>query len=79
MSVEVVSHEGAIEINQISAISRIRVPFDFVFRAKKRGIGTAIYYETQGERVEDFSSEDADNYIELNGMKSELFITREEA
>ena len=38
-----------------------------------------IYYETQGERVEDFSSEDADNYIELNGMKSELFITREEA
>lgn len=79
MSVEVVSHEGAIEINQISAISRIKVPYDFSFRARKRGIGTAIYYENQGKQVEDFSSENADNYIELNGMKSELFITREEA
>lgn len=79
MLVEVVSHEGAIEINQISAISRIKIPFDFTFRAKKKGIGTRIYYEEQGRRVEDFSSEDADNYIELNGMKSELFITKEEA
>ena len=78
MLVEVVSHEGAIEINQISAISRIKIPFDFTFRAKKKGIGTRIYYEEQGRRVEDFSSEDADNYIELNGMKSELFITKEE-
>ncbi len=79
MLVEVVSHEGAIEINQISAISKIKIPFDFNFRAKQKGIGTRIYYEKQGGRVEDFSSEDADNYIELNGMKSELFITREEA
>lgn len=79
MSVEVVSHEGAIEINQISAISRIKIPCDFTFRVKKKGIGTRIYYEERGGRVEDFSSEDADNYIELNGMKSELFITREEA
>lgn len=79
MAVEVVSYEGAIEINQISAISRIRIPYNFSFRAKRRGIGTAIYYENHGERVEDFSSENADNYIELNGIKSELFITREEA
>ncbi len=79
MSVEVVSYEGALEINQISAISRIKIPYDFSFRARKRGIGTDIYYENQGKRVEDFSTENADNYIELNGMKSELFITREEA
>lgn len=79
MSVDVVSHEGSIEMNQVSAITRIKVPHDYVFRAKKKGIGTTIYYETQGERAEDFSSEDADNYIELNGMKSELFIIREEA
>ncbi|MBE5851803.1 MAG: helix-turn-helix transcriptional regulator [Lachnospiraceae bacterium] len=79
MSVEVMSHEGAIEINQISAISKVKVPMNFVFRAKKKGIGTAIYYEEHSERVEAFSLEDADNYIELNGMKSELYITREEA
>ena len=79
MSVDVVSHEGAIEINQISAISRIKVPSDFTFKARRKGVATTIYYEKQGKRVEDFSSEDADNYIELNGIKSELFITREEA
>ena len=79
MSIDVVSHEGAIEINQVSATSKIKVPPYFAFRAKKKGFGTAIYYEMQGRRVEDFSAEDADNYIELNGMKSELFITREEA
>ena len=53
--------------------------WSLVRQAKKKGIGTTIYYEEQGGRVENFSSEDADNYIELNGMKSELFITREEA
>ena len=79
MSVDVVSHEGAIEINQISAISRIKVPSDFTFKARRQGFATTIYYEKQGKRVEDFSSEDADNYIELNGIKSELFIAREEA
>ncbi len=79
MSVDVVSHEGAIEINQISAISRIKVPSDFTFKARRKGFATTIYYEKQGKRVEDFSSEDADNYIELNGIKSELFITRGEA
>ena len=79
MSVDVVSHEGAIEINQISAISRIKVPSDFTFKARRKGFATTIYYEKQGKRVEDFSSEDADNYIELNGIKSELFIIRGEA
>jgi len=79
MSVDVVSHEGAIEINQISAISKIKVPSDFTFKARRKGVATTIYYEKQGKRVEDFSSEDADNYIELNGIRSELFITRGEA
>ena len=79
MTIDVVSHEGAIEINQISAISRIKVPSDFTFKARRKGFATTIYYEKQGKRVEDFSSEDADNYIELNGIKSELFIAREEA
>lgn len=79
MSINVASHEGSIEINQISATSRIRIPDDYFFRVGKKGIGTAIYYEKQGKRVEDFSSVEADNYIELNGIKSELFIIKEEA
>lgn len=78
MSIDVASHEGSIEINQISATSRIRIPDDYFFRVGKKGIGTAIYYEKHGKRVEDFSSDEADNYIELNGIKSELLIIMEE-
>lgn len=74
MLVNLVSHEGALEINQLSATSRLMVPEDYSFRAAKKGIATNIYYEKQGKKVDDFSNADADNYIELNGMKSELVI-----
>ncbi len=67
---------GAIEINQISATSQITIPNDFVFQSVLKGIGNTISYEEAGEAVEDFSTEDADNVIELNGMRSELVIRR---
>lgn len=78
MQVDLISHEGALEINQTSATSRISVPADYNFRAGKKGIATNIYYEKQGKKVDDFSNSDADNYIELNGIKSELVIVAEE-
>ena len=78
MQISVKSHIGALEINQLSATSRLIVPADYSFRAVAKGIATNIYYEKQGKKTEDFSSADADNYIELNGMKSELVIIAEE-
>ena len=78
MQIELMSHEGAIEINQISATSKIIVPADYAFRAVAKGIATKIYYEGEGKSAEDFSDVDADNYIELNGMKSELLIAKAE-
>lgn len=75
MTVWLNSYEGAVEINQISATSKIIVPETYAFRAARKGIATSIYYEKQGKSVEDFSSKDAENYIELNGLKSELIIT----
>ncbi|MGN0180831.1 MAG: helix-turn-helix domain-containing protein [Candidatus Ornithomonoglobus sp.] len=74
MVINLISHEGAVEINQISATSKIYIPDDYAFRTAKKGIATSIYFEKHGKRVDDYSSEDADNYIELNGMKSELII-----
>ena len=47
---------------------------DYRFRSTKKGIATHIYYERQGKKVDDFSDVEADNYIELNGIKSELVI-----
>jgi hypothetical protein len=38
------------------------------------GIATSISYERNGELCEDFSTAEADNVIELNGIKSELVI-----
>ena len=74
MQITLVSHEGAIEINQVSATSKITVPAGYAFRAAAKGIATRIFYEQQGKKVEDLSDPEADNYIELNGMKSELVI-----
>lgn len=68
------SLNGSVEINQISATSRICVPENAEFTAVKKGIGTSISYEKDGKRTDDFSVEGAENVIELNGMKSELVI-----
>ena len=74
MIVRVVSHEGGIEINQVSATSRILLPSGYGFRAVRKGIATSISYERDGKPAEDFSKDDAENYIEFNGITSELVI-----
>lgn len=74
MIVRVVSHEGGIEINQVSATSRILLPSGYAFRAVRKGIATSISYECDGKPAEDFSKDDAENYIEFNGITSELVI-----
>ena len=78
MQISVLSHEGVLEINQLSATSRLTIPADYRFRSTKKGIATHIYYERQGKKVDDFSDAEADNYIELNGIKSELVIVEAE-
>ncbi|MGN1111694.1 MAG: helix-turn-helix transcriptional regulator, partial [Acutalibacteraceae bacterium] len=69
---------GCVEVNQISATSRITVPENAEFTAVKKGIGTSILYEKDGKKADDFSTADSENVIELNGMKSELVICRNE-
>ncbi len=76
MRADVLSLSGSLILNQIAAVSRLTLPAGFSFAARKRGIGNALYFETAGQRTEDFSDPDAENVIELNGMKSELFLCR---
>lgn len=69
------SLNGEVAINQVSATSRIRIPEDAVFTAVTKGVGTSISYEKNGKQTGDFSVPDAENIIELNGIKSELVIS----
>ena len=68
------SLSGAVEINQISATSKICVPEGLQFTAVTKGIRTRTSYEKGGKPVDAFDIPDADNIIEFNGLNSELVI-----
>lgn len=68
------SLNGNISINQISSTSKISIPDGTVFSAVAKGIKTSISYEKNGNPADAFDSQNSDNTIELNGMKSELII-----
>ena len=70
------SLSGNIEINQISATSKITIPKESDFSSVAKGIGTSISFEEGGKTVEPFDNPESDNIIELNGIKSELVISR---
>lgn len=76
MEVFCLSTCGEITINQVSASSKIYVPEGTPFTAAAKGIGTDIFYEKDGMQTADFSTPDAENHIELNGLKSSLVICR---
>ena len=67
---------GNLKINQLFATSKLSVVEGMSFFDKKRGIGNSLLYEKDGKYVESFGDEDSENIIELNGMKSELIISR---
>ena len=77
LDMEVVCHSlnGEVDINQVSATSKIYIPKDTVFTAVTKGIATSISFEKDGRQTERFDAPDAENIIELNGIKSELIIS----
>lgn len=77
LDMEVFCHSlnGEVMLNQVSATSKMHVPEGVAFTAVAKGIGTSISYEKDGKQTEDFSVPDAENLIELNGIKSELVIS----
>ena len=75
MNVVCGSLKSEIALNQISATSKLCIPEGTVFSAVAKGLGTSISYERNGAPAEAFDTPDADNLIELNGMKSELIIS----
>ncbi|MEG6571750.1 helix-turn-helix transcriptional regulator [[Clostridium] cellulosi] len=79
MDIKIVDFTGSLEINQITSTSRLTVPENFPFRALVKGFSNSVIYESNGEVVEDFSDANAENIVELNGIKSELLICRGKA
>ena len=77
MAIEVGSFEGSVEINQISATSRLSVKEGVAFRGIAHGRSVSISYEDEnGNACDDFSDTASGNVIELAGSKSELVISR---
>lgn len=76
LDMEVVCHplKGEVAINQVSATSKIHIPENTVFTAITKGVKTNISYEKNGQQTERFDTPDAENIIELNGIRSELVI-----
>lgn len=66
---------GEVVINQLKATSRICIPEGTNFAAVTKGIGTSISIDQAGSRLEPVDPKEADNIIELNGLKSELIIS----
>lgn len=68
------SLKGAVEINQVSATSKICIPEGTQFSAITKGSNTKISYEKDGKPADAFDVAGSENKIELNGMNSELVI-----
>ncbi|AWN17995.1 helix-turn-helix domain-containing protein [Streptococcus sobrinus] len=69
--------KGKLDLNQVSCSSKLYVPKDFQFASKKRCLTTKMTFEKNGQPTSDFSNPEADNTIELNGIKSELTIIQD--
>lgn len=80
LDMNVICHslDGYLALNQVSATSKIHIPETTVFTAITKGIGTSISYEKDNQQVDRFDTPDEKNIIELNGLKSELVICKEE-
>lgn len=73
MELHVESVTGRIDINQVSATSKMYLPIDIEFAAYAKGIANHIFIETEFTNMKKISDEPS-LAIELNGMKSELAI-----
>ena len=76
MEIYVADYTGRIDVNQISAKSRLHVPHEYAFKAVKKGIRTKLLFEDCGNLVDDFSVAESENHIEINGINSELTIVK---
>ena len=76
MEIYVTDYTGRIDVNQISAKSRLYVSHEYAFKAVKKGIRTKLLFEEGGHLVDDFSVSESENQIEINGINSELTIVK---
>ena len=74
MNVVCRSLKGEVTLNQVSATSKLCIPEGTPFAAVAKGLGTSISYERNGKPAQAFDAPNAENIIELNGLKSELII-----
>ena len=80
LDIRCTAFEGRLDVNQLSATSKLHISEGTPFESVVHGIGNCILYECAGAPCDDFSlhSDEAaacNTVIELNGMRSELTIS----
>lgn len=82
MDIRCLNLDGRLDINQISATSRLTLPAGTDFQAVTKGIANHIFCEKDGKDGKPIEAlckpgeekKETENIIELNGIKSELVI-----
>ncbi|WP_290994841.1 helix-turn-helix transcriptional regulator [Gordonibacter sp.] len=80
LDIRCVALDGRLDVNQLSATSKLRIAEGTPFESIVRGIGNHILYQRAGAPCDDFSLHGDEatactTVIELNGMRSELTIS----
>ncbi|WP_105203815.1 helix-turn-helix domain-containing protein [Neobittarella massiliensis] len=80
MQIQCRSLSGRLDINQLSASSKLSLPAKTPFIAVVKGIRNRVFYQLDGQPTADFSlsgeaAQNCENIVELNGIKSELIIS----
>lgn len=80
LDISCVALDGRLDVNQLSATSKLHLPEGTPFESVVHGIGNHILYERAGAPCDDFSlhgdeAAACNTVIELNGMRSELTIS----
>ena len=65
---------GRIDINQISATSKINIPKHSSYYAKIKGVSNKIFYTIDDNPADSKANKTSENLIELNGIGSELIV-----
>ena len=65
---------GSLDINQLKSGSVVHIPEDADFCVQNKGRGCRVFFQKNGETVENGGRESSENILSVSGMQSELIV-----